>query len=165
MPASDLFALLDPPERGRVVDFGAGTGYLTFKLARARHDVRVYAMDEQAPMLDRLRERVKSERVTNVEVIDPAAFADMENVDAILAVNVLHELSDASLESIVSALDDRGTALFVDWNAAIERPVGPPAAHVYTLDEAKKRLAAAGFIVGLERMLTYHYVVRASLYR
>ena len=165
MPASDLFALLDPPERGRVVDFGAGTGYLAFKLAQARHDLRVYAMDEQAPMLDRLRERVKTERATNVEVIDPAAFAELENVDAILAVNVLHELSHRALESIVEALDDRGTALFVDWNATIERPVGPPAAHVYTLDQAKKRLASAGFIVGLERFLPYHYIVRVSLYR
>ena len=165
LPASELFTLLDAPEHSRVVDFGAGTGHHTFKLAAARQDLRIFAVDEQVPMLDVLRERKAAFRAYNVEVIDAPEFAEMENVDAILAVNVLHELGEAALESLVAALDERGVALFADWNGGVERPVGPPRDHVYTLAEAKKRLANAGFIVHFERVMPYHYVLRARLYR
>jgi trans-aconitate methyltransferase len=34
LPAEDLFALLDAPEHARVLDFGAGTGHLTFNKSR-----------------------------------------------------------------------------------------------------------------------------------
>jgi hypothetical protein len=54
--------------------------------------------------------------------------------------------------------------LFADWNA-IERPVGPPRDHVYTVEQAKKRLADAGLIIRLERLFPYHYVMLATLYR
>jgi len=164
LPAEDLFALLDAPEHARVVDFGAGTGHLTFKLAELRKDLHIFAYDEQEPMLERLRERKSLVHATNVEVLDPAGFADLEDVDAILAVNVLHELGDEALESLVESLDARGTVLFADWNA-IERPVGPPRDHVYTVEQAKKRLAEAGLVVRLERLFPYHYVMLATLYR
>jgi len=164
LPAGDLFALLDAPEHARVVDFGAGTGHLTFKLAELRKDLHIFAYDEQEPMLERLRERKSLVNAANVEVLDPAGFADLQDVDAILAVNVLHELGDEALESLVESLDARGTVLVADWNA-IERPVGPPRDHVYTVEQAKKRLAEAGLIVRLERLFPYHYVMLATLYR
>lgn len=164
LPAGDLFALLDIPEHARVIDFGAGTGHLTFRLAAARQDLTIYAVDEQVAMLERLRERKAHDRAKNVEVLDTAAFDELVDVDAILAVNVLHELGDAALESLAAALDARGVALFADWNA-IERPVGPPIAHVYSVAAAKKRLANAGFVVQTERVWRYHYVLRAGLYR
>ena len=164
LPAPDIFALLDAPERARVVDFGAGTGHLTFKLAESRKDLHIFAFDEQEPMLQRLRERKALLNAANVQVIDPAGFAELQDVDAILAVNVLHELGDAALESLAESLDARGTVLVADWNA-IERPVGPPQDHVYSVDQAKKRLANAGLIVRLERLFPYHYVLLASLYR
>ena len=52
-------------------------------------------------------------------------------VERVFALNVLHELGDDALRVLVGLLRPEGVALVVDWNADVERAVGPPNDHVY----------------------------------
>jgi SAM-dependent methyltransferase len=127
-----------------------------------RPDLHIVALDEQPAMLDHLRAAVARAGVRNVEPADPAALGAMrERADGVLALNVLHELGDAALAELKALLAPKGTALFVDWNAAVERPVGPPRDHVYAPDEAAGRLESAGFVVEAREPLAYHFVLAA----
>ncbi len=163
VPVDDLLAMLDVPPGGTLVDFGTGTGLYALEIARRRPDVRVVALDEQPPMLAHVRAALARAGLSNVE---PASSEELPplagSVDRVLGLNVLHELGDDALEEVRSLLAARGKAVFVDWNAEAERPVGPPRDHVYGITEAAGRLAKAGFVVGERRTLAYHYALVAS---
>ncbi|HEY0380630.1 MAG TPA: class I SAM-dependent methyltransferase [Candidatus Elarobacter sp.] len=163
VPVDELLALLEIPAGGTLVDFGTGTGLYAIEIARRRPDVRVLALDEQPPMLAHVREAIARAGLTNAEAVSSDALSALLGSAArILALNVLHELGDTALGEVRTLLADHGTVLFVDWNAEVERPVGPPRDHVYGVAEAAERLAAAGFVVVERRMLAYHYALVAQ---
>src|SRR5689334_245531 len=90
LPPAEVFALLDAPSGGTVVDFGTGTGTYALELARARPDLRVVALDEQEAMLDKLRAKLTSSPVPNIELVlarTAAARALVHAVDRVLGLN------------------------------------------------------------------------------
>jgi hypothetical protein len=98
-----------------------------------------------------------------LEIVDPAGIAAWRSaVDRVLAVNVLHELGDAALSSLVELLADGGKAVFVDWDGSRERDTGPPRERVYTPLEAEDRVRTAGLVVEEASLLTYHYALRCA---
>jgi SAM-dependent methyltransferase len=162
VPPETLLAELAPAASATVVDFGAGTGLYAIALAQRRPDLRIVALDEQPAMLEHLRAAVERAGAPNVEPADPPATVALRGgADAVLALNVLHELGDAALAELRALLAPGGLALFVDWNAAVERPVGPPRDHVYTTDDAVRRLEGAEFAVDVRAALPYHFVLAA----
>jgi trans-aconitate methyltransferase len=163
VPAETLLAMLEIPSAGTLVDFGTGTGLYAIEIARRRPDVRVLALDEQAPMLAHVRDAIARSGLSNVEPISPEALGVIDGgADRVLALNVLHELGDRALHDVRSLLAADAAVLFVDWNADVERPVGPPRDHVYDVAEAEQRLAAAGFSVVERRLLAFHYALLAK---
>jgi FkbM family methyltransferase len=83
---------------GQVADLGAGGGYFTFRLADAvGPDGKVFAIDVDPDMLEYLRERVRSEGIANVTVVE-ASYDDARipesGADLILTVNTYHHISD-----------------------------------------------------------------------
>lgn len=164
LPVEEVEALLALPKGGLLVDFGAGTGAYARALARLRPDARVVALDEQPEMLALLRERLAADPVPNVSPLlaTAEALAPLAGrADGVLALNVLHELGDAALDSLRGLLKDSGRAVFIDWNAEAERPVGPPRNHVYDPVSARSRLGRAGFRVTGERLFSCHYALVA----
>lgn len=158
VPPEEVVRLLDAPLGGVVVDFGSGTGMYAAKIAHLRPDLRVLALDEQPEMLERIAARVADERLANLVAIDPGVVPTLRaGVDRVLALNVLHELGDEALEGLVALLRADGAALVLDWNAAVERPAGPPREHVYEPDEARERLAGFGAVQPLEAAFPYHH--------
>lgn len=161
-PATLLDALA-PPAAGTLLDFGAGTGLYAVALARLRPDLHVLALDEQPAMLDRLRAALATSGVDNVTALDPpASLAWRGRIDRVLALNVLHELGDAALAQLRALLAPGGRALVVDWNADVERPIGPPRDHVYNIADAETRLASAGFATLARAPLRYHYMLTVA---
>ncbi len=160
VPPAALLALLDLAEGATLVDFGAGTGAYAIEIARARPAAFVYALDESEAMLAYLREKLTKSDVANVTPIEPAELAQLKGrVDRVLALNVLHELGDASLAELRGLLASGGKALVVDWNADAERPHGPPREHVYGVEEARRRLRESGLIdIGVSSF-PYHYAL------
>ena len=162
VPPDALLAELAPAASATLLDFGAGTGMYAMALAQRRSDLRVLALDEQPAILEHLQAAVERAGTANVEVVEPPALEALRGmVNAVLALNVLHELGDAALDELRALLAPDGRALFVDWNAEAERPVGPPRDHVYTPDEAARRLEQASFSVELRPALPYHFVLLA----
>lgn len=157
-----LLADLGLAPSATLVDFGAGTGLYAIALARLRPDLRIVALDEQPDMLVHLKAAIDHAGASNVEAVDPSGLAALHGrADGVLALNVLHELGDAALGDLRTLLAPDGAALFVDWNADVERPVGPPRDHVYNCVDAVRRLKGAGFAAEVRPPLLYHFALLA----
>ena len=160
LPPEEVAKRLDIPAGGKVLDFGTGTGAYAFKLARLRPDIEVIAFDEQPEMLDLLRAKPDARELPNVKPVLPAKLAAYKGkIDRVMALNVLHELGDEALRDLKGLLKPEGAALFIDWNGAVERPAGPPADHVYSPAEGRKRLEQMGFEIQAEGLFPYHYSI------
>ncbi len=104
-----------------IADIGAGSGYITFRLAkRVGPAGKVFAVDIQPEMLAIIRRRMKKQNVTNVEPIR-GAEADPKlppsAVDLILMVDVYHEFAYPyeMTEAMVRALKPGGRLVFVEY--------------------------------------------------
>ncbi len=162
LPPARIIVMLDAPPSGTVVDFGTGTGAYAIPLAEQRPDLTVIALDEQPQMLDLLRAKpaagwLKNLRPMHTDQIDTIRGS----ADRIIVVNVLHELGDEAMRQMIGLLKPGGSILFVDWNAAVERPVGPPRDHTYSAADATKRLESFGLKVESLEPLRYHFAMRA----
>lgn len=164
LPPERIVELLEIPSGATVVDFGTGTGAYAIRLAAARPDVSVVALDEQPEMLARLRAKPEAKSLDNLHPALPDQLPALRGrARRVLAINVLHELGDDSLRELAALLGAGGFALFADWNADVDRPVGPPRDHVYGPREAAARLERFGFSVETLESFPYHYVLRARL--
>jgi SAM-dependent methyltransferase len=162
LPPVEVGRMLDIPAGGRVLDFGTGTGTYAIELARLHPDVEVIALDEQPEMLDLLLAKPAAAKFANLKPVLSTRTADYKGkIDRVLVLNVLHELGDEALRNLKSLLKPHGSALFIDWNAAVERPAGPPADHVYSPSEGCQRLEQMEFQVQAERLFLYHYAILA----
>jgi ubiquinone/menaquinone biosynthesis C-methylase UbiE len=158
LPPDEVFEMLAAPAGGRAVDFGTGTGTYAIELARSRPDLEVIALDEQQEMLDLLRAKPAAQKLSNLKALHSNEITKLNGTaDRVLALNVLHEVGDEALRAMAALLKPSGTVLVVDWNAGVERPVGPPRDHVYTVAEARERMERVGLRIEGERMFKYHY--------
>jgi SAM-dependent methyltransferase len=129
-----------------VADIGAGSGYFTHRLARAVGPTgRVFAVDIQPEMLERLGREMKARGVTNVVpvlgAVDHPNLAPA-SVDLVLMVDVYHELSAPfeMLQAIVKALKPGGRVAFIEYRAEDPRvPIKP----LHKMTEAQVRKEAA----------------------
>jgi|SRR5271165_2716103 len=151
-------------ESGILLDFGAGTGAYAIPLAQLLPNVTILALDEQPEMLDRLRVKLIATPLANVVPLSPEGLEPLGgHIDQVLAINVLHEIGDRDLAGIPALLRPEGRALFIDWNADVARPVGPPADHVYGVEEATKRLRSFGFAPQHVELFPYHYAIATQV--
>ncbi|HZR26843.1 MAG TPA: class I SAM-dependent methyltransferase [Vicinamibacterales bacterium] len=133
-----------------VADIGAGSGYMTMRLAKRVGDTgTVYATDIQPQMLQLLQRRLQTARVTNVALIQgtiddprlPENALDLE-----LLVDVYHEFSQpqAMLRHLKNALKPSGRLVLVEYRK--EDPAIPIRyEHKMTVKEAKLEVEAEGF--------------------
>src|SRR5579863_1878236 len=127
----EVIRLLDAPRSALVVDFGAGTGTYAIEVARRRPDIQMIAVDEQPQMLALLRAKPTVAALANLKSALPSEMGNFTGkIDRVMALNVLHEVSNEGLRNLQRLLKPGGSALFIDWNSEVERPVGPPSDHV-----------------------------------
>lgn len=133
-----------------VADIGAGSGYMTMKLAsRVGTSGTVYATDVQPQMLEMLRRRLERAHVSNVVLVKgdldnprlPAAAVDLE-----LLVDVYHEFSEpqAMLRGLRDALKPGGRLVLLEYRKEDPSiPIKPD--HKMSVREAKLEVEAEGF--------------------
>jgi SAM-dependent methyltransferase len=165
LPTAAIVELLDVPSGSRVLDFGTGTGRYGVAFARARPDVCVVAYDMQPEMLDIVRRRAAELCLENFSAASWEETQARAPYDRIFALNVLHEIDDATLLSLAPLLARRGDVLIFDWDATIDRPTGPPAEHAHSPAEGWDRIARSGLRC-IDRIrdprFPYHFIVRAG---
>jgi len=133
-----------------VADIGAGSGYITERLAaRVGPAGKVFANDVQPQMLDLLARRLARKKIANVTLVqgtldDPKL--PPESVDLALMVDVYHEFSQpqAMLRHLREALKPGGRMVLLEYrkeDPAI--PIRPE--HKMSVAEAKLEVEAEGF--------------------
>jgi ubiquinone/menaquinone biosynthesis C-methylase UbiE len=140
-----------------VADVGAGSGYMTVRLARRVGPTgKVYANDLQPAMLEIIRDKAREQGLSNVEIVrgteDDVRLPEGA-IDLVLLVDVYHELShpQAMLQSIRRALKPNGRLVLVEYRK--EDPSIPIAdTHRVTVAEARTEVEAEGFV--FDRLLT-----------
>lgn len=133
-----------------VADIGAGSGYMTVRLAaQVGPTGRVYAIDVQPQMLEILRRRLADSRIANVSLIlgavdDPKLSP--ASVDLALMVDVYHELSQPQpvLRRLREALKPGGRLVLLEYRK--EDPSIPiKFEHKMSVQEARMEVEAEGF--------------------
>ena len=147
---SKAVALLQLRPGDVVADVGAGSGYMTVRLARAVGPTgRVLAVDIQPEMIERLTDRVHREMLTNVTAVlgaadDPKLPAG--SVDLELLVDVYHELAapQRMLQHLRSALKPGGRLVLLEYRK--EDPSIPiREEHKMSVADAKAEIEPEGF--------------------
>jgi ubiquinone/menaquinone biosynthesis C-methylase UbiE len=140
-----------------VADVGAGTGYMTTRIARlVGPSGRVYANDLQPAMLRILQNKITAEQLGNVDIIQGAETDTRlpeATVDLALLVDVYHELRypQAMLRSIRRSLKTRGALVLVEYRK--EDPNTPViATHRMSIADVRAEVEAEGFV--FERVVT-----------
>jgi precorrin-6B methylase 2 len=133
-----------------VADVGAGTGYMTLRMAtRVGPTGKVYANDVQPEMLRRLRQNAAKDKLTNIETVlgtesDPKLPAG--KLDLILMVDVYHELSQPQkmLRKMREALNPDGRLVLLEYRKEDPSiPIRPE--HKMSVQEVKTEVEAEGF--------------------
>jgi SAM-dependent methyltransferase len=141
---------LQIPQGASVADIGAGSGYMTERLAaRVGPTGRVFANDLQPQMLYLLSKRLEERRITNVTLVqgtvDDPKLAPA-SVDVALMVDVYHELSQPQvmLRRLREALKPGGRLVLLEYRK--EDPTIPIRfEHKMSVAEAKLEVEAEGF--------------------
>ncbi len=112
--AAVIIAHLDPQPGMTVLDVGCGPGRLTLPLAeRVGDSGQVVAVDIQAGMLDRVREKAKAAGIENIELVQAGigeGKLGLERFDRAVLVTVLGEIPDrqAAMKEVFDALKPGG---------------------------------------------------------
>lgn len=116
----------------KVVDLGAGSGYYSISAARlVGNEGRVYAVDVQKDLLDRIRSMGAVEGLRNIEVV----WGNAEKIggtklreaiaDRVIASNILFQIEkpDDFVLEIKRLLKPGGKVLIIDWSEI--SPISP----------------------------------------
>jgi len=149
-----------------VADIGAGTGYMSLRMAkRVGPSGKVYANDLQPEMLRLLRENAVEAKLTNVETVlgtesDPKL--PKGQLDLVLLVDVYHEFSrpQQMLRKIREALKPDGRLVLLEYRKEDPKiPIRPE--HKMSVAEVKAELEPEGFVLGpvIETLPRQHILI------
>ena len=141
-----------------VADFGSGSGFYSIAIARAvSPSGKVFAVDIQMNLLQKLMNGAKQDRLNNVNVI----WGDLEHlggtklressIDAVTICNLLFQIEnkDALCLEAKRILRVNGRVLVVDWAGSFSG-VGPKEKDVISKIEAAALFQDHGFILDRE---------------
>jgi tRNA A58 N-methylase Trm61 len=149
-----------------VADVGAGTGYMSLRLARRVGPAgKVYANDLQPEMLRRLGENAAKAGLANIETVqgeeaDPKLPAG--RMDLVLLVDVYHEFSKPRemIDKIREALKPDGRLVLLEYRKEDPKvPILPE--HKMSVAEVKAELEPQGFVLSkvIETLPRQHILI------
>lgn len=136
-------------EGSTVVDLGSGSGFYTLEAARAvGPEGRVYAVDVQKELLDRVKTAAEAEHLLNVDIL----WGDIEQVggskvgtntaDVVLVCNVLFQVEHKQdlVTEAFRIVKPNGRVCVIDWTES-HFGLGPDEDMIVGADDAKKLFA------------------------
>jgi ubiquinone/menaquinone biosynthesis C-methylase UbiE len=152
-----------------VADLGAGGGDYAFVAAKMVRGMemegKVYAIDVQKELLDKIKNEANRERLTNIEIIwgnaEKIGGTKLRDasVDVVIASNIFFQVENRETfaKEIARILKLKGRLFFIDWSDSFGG-IGPKADVIVTESQAKTFFEKNGFWV--ERNLpvgSHHY--------
>ncbi|MFA6416295.1 MAG: methyltransferase domain-containing protein [Candidatus Paceibacterota bacterium] len=136
-----------------VAEFGTGIGAYTLACAKiVGGSGKIYAIDVQKDLLERLRNDAKNLGITNIEYI----WGDIEEVggtklkdhlvDVVLMASVFFQLADklGAVKEAQRLLRSGGRIVFIDWSDSFGG-LGPKPEDVFGSDTAENLFTTNGF--------------------
>ncbi|MCB0719404.1 MAG: methyltransferase domain-containing protein [Bacteroidetes bacterium] len=140
---------LDLKQTDVVADIGAGTGYLTLRIAPVVPYGKVYAVDIQPEMLDSIRVAVDSLHLTNVQTVlgsDKSPNLPANSTNVALMVNSYHEFYYPweMMHAIFGALKPGGRVVVIEYRGE-DATIDLSPLHKLTEAQIRKEMEAIGF--------------------
>jgi ubiquinone/menaquinone biosynthesis C-methylase UbiE len=159
LPSKVVEALQVKPKEV-VADIGAGTGYFSFRIAKAQPESKIYAADVEKDMLTFLAEESKRQNCTNVIPFEISTTKPElpEKADLALIVDTFHHIDDRVryFKDLQSSLTPDCRLVIIDFTE--KSPVGPPQDHRIEKEEVIAELKESGFTLSNEKeFLPYQY--------
>lgn len=141
-----------------IADFGAGSGFYSMSLAEEVGDNgKVYAIDVQKDLLQKIKNEAKTRGVSNLEIIwgnvEKIGGTKMEDnsVDVVVIANMLFQAEDKNsvCAEAKRILKIGGRTLVVDWLDSFGG-LGPTKENVFLLSSAKDLFKKNGFVFDKE---------------
>ncbi|MFW5853317.1 MAG: class I SAM-dependent methyltransferase [Patescibacteria group bacterium] len=149
----------------KVADFGCGVGAYSLALAEAvGSEGRVYAVDVQKDILDKLKAESRESGLTNIEVIrgnldkpNGSGLAEA-SVTAVVLANVLFQSESKYIlmREAFRVLAPGGKILIIDWQDSFGG-LGPVSQQVVNKIKAEEIMTEAGFELDRDFMAGAHH--------
>jgi SAM-dependent methyltransferase len=143
-----------------VVDLGAGSGYFSFRLAKALPSGKVIAADTEPEMLMHIHHKTMSEGITNLQIqrAQPADPGTWPDADWVFICDVLHHVPDrpAWMRKLAGGLKPGARLALIEFKEG-KLPEGPPEAAKIPRAELVKLATNAGLVLDTEhgKLLPY----------
>lgn len=147
LPPDKVLELVKFGAPGRVLDLGAGTGYLTLPAAENTRG-QVYAFDHDPKMLELIEMKADKASLTNISTVkgemNQLPFADA-SMEVILASLVLHEAPslDQVLKEVQRVLVPGGSLVIVELE---DNPSSTHKAPRVSIQQMEEAVARAGLL-------------------
>ena len=143
-----------------VADIGAGTGYLSVRLAHMTPRGRVYGVDVEPDMVAYLRDRAAKSGLANLVAVQakPGALVLPEKVDMAVLLDVYHHIDDrtAYFRALKGQLKPGANVAIIDFR--LDSPQGPPVGARLAPEQVGAEMKAAGYTLVQEHsFLPYQY--------
>lgn len=131
-----------------VADIGAGTGYVSLKIASKVPQGKVLAIDVQPEMIKMLGDRISQSGLTNITPIlgtEQNPNMSPNSIDLAIFVDAYHELAYPRevMTAVVKALKPNGRIALVEYRAEDPKVFIKPH-HKMTQVQARKEMAGVG---------------------
>jgi SAM-dependent methyltransferase len=131
-----------------IVDLGAGSGYFSFRFAKALPQGKVVAVDTQPEMVRHIHHKVMSEGIPNVEarLADPNDPKLPTGADVVFLCDVLHHVQQRPqwLKMLHTQMSSGARLVLIEFKAG-KLPEGPPEAVKIPKDKLIALVREAGF--------------------
>ena len=133
-----------------LVDVGAGSGYFTFRFAKALPKGKVVAVDVQPEMVRHVHHKVMTEGIKNVEAVisDPADPGVDPAADIVFVCDVIHHVQgrEAWLQKMFSEMKAGAKLVVVEFKEG-NLPQGPPESVKIPKAKLTQLVRDAGFVL------------------
>lgn len=150
-PPHKIWEFMGNPQPRRIVDIGAGTGFITKAFATERPSAKTLALDIEPLMVEEMQQSLDdSPNICPVLMAPDKLPVPDQSIDVVWMVNLFHELDEPHtlLAEIRRSLAPEGRLLIIDWDSdAGSFEQGPPQGHRLSMQAIHDTLETAEFKV------------------
>lgn len=167
IPIDRISEILNITNPGNLVDYGAGTGFFTFRIADLYPESRIFALDIEEQMIEEMYDTSDCENVFPLQIEDNEMPFAKDDLLAVWSIAVYHEMKNPQiwLKNVLKTLKPGAKLLIIDWSTEQnpEVEVGPPISHRVSTEKIIADLKTVGFKnIKTEQGFLHHIAIVAE---